>query len=518
MGAISGGAAGFLCGSLLPGFAVKIGALGEPSGLVTVALTFAGGGLGFLFANLIAWSWHPNTPPRFAELWPWCPALLLPVYFLFPDGRLGLTGSEMGPIKYLFSAGWITGAAVLTAVVMPPLLMEFRPIRVAAGWSVLVILISFSMAIQPPTESDEGDYILAAFAISRTATMRVDQVFCEEVYFRYYARMIPGSMRLYQYIRDTYPFPFYKYSLRLPAYPLILAPFVEAGIRTDTLPVRWWFSYFPGIAAYFLLILAMSKYMDDSGNRDGWVLSVLATLTPFLYFATNTQPENWMAALVAWNLYFAAEAIAGRERHAWAVAAATLGMALIHERMAIFAAVFFLASLASRRDKARLILFGSLVFASFCVAYASVLQFVWPERAPHGFGDQTKPFVDLHRWSNAVWAHLVSPKIGVFAQLPALIPVFFARRFLPAGRIALVSLLLYFLLIVTYPHGLDSWPQLRYFVPAFPLLLPALLAGGEVMRRAPYGLVALRVLLALQWAIAWPFLVVPSLWQAVIIR
>lgn len=509
LGALAGAAAGIFVLALLPAMARHVGGSGAFS-FPLLVLPLAGALLGLLLSRLLSWAGEPSGAS--GALLPWLAILFAPTLFLLPPGRFDMTGSPLGPAKHIFSAAWMLGVGAYACFLLPPLLREFKPARLAAGFTALALLVSLCLAIQPPNESDEGDYVAAALALSRSGTTRIDRAQESGIIDAYYFGALPSSWTYYA-ARLRAGEPVNRYSFRMIGYPLLLAPFSHAALLFSTPTARWFVSYLPGLFGYALLVFSLSCWLATYGRRNGWTLTAMASALPFLYFTTNTQPEIWMAAGVMGCLHLACLHRDGRISDlaaAWPV----LLLPLLHERMAVFTLVFLLHLLVHSRHRLRLLGFAVPVSLPVLLSFAATQQFHWPTHAPHAYG--TVPFWAPARWCQAVLFHLFSFDMGIFIRVPTLLMLFAAgRRPWPRGSgLGLSLFAAYFLLIVTYPHTFDSWPHVRYLVPALPALLPLLAAGAaQSDETAPARRMIQIFLLGVQQAISWPFLAVPHFWR-----
>lgn len=501
---------------ILPSLARHINGSGTSTPTIYTLLP-AAAALGILFQKLLLWAGCRNKAELKRGIWlPWIASLLPLVTLLMPSSRFGMTGSPLGPVKHVLAGSWILGIAIFGWFFLKPLLKEFHPGRLTAGFTILVVLIALVMSIIPPVESDEGDYVFAAIAIAETATTRVDVVFKSGHYIDYYYTSIPGSNRVYQYVYNIYGKPLYRNSLRMIGFPLILAPFVKVASGFETPVVRWFISYIPTMLAYWFLMYAILSWIKDYGESDPYTAVVFGTLTPFIYFATNTQPENWLACLTAWCLLLAmrfhnSETISTEPSPIFA-AFVPCGLILMHERMAPVAFAFFLYFLYSTKRKTYFFLWSVGLFLLVLISYFSVHQYALPSGAPH---DWSLFHFSFYNIAVAAWAHLFSINIGIFTHLPPLLTVFLAWKMLNrfSIKISLAAFIPYYVMIVFYPRTFDSWPHLRYFVPVLPLFLPAVYMGTKRLLEQKGGQTIMKTMIAIQLLVSWPYLTIPHLWQ-----
>lgn len=476
--------------------------------VVFVTLIAAGVALGHLLQRLLRWAEGPASTGAIAAL-PWLAVVLIALPM--PD-RLTGTGSALGPLKYSLSAAWIAGVIIYGFLLLPPLLREFNPRRLAAGFAALALLANSSISVQPPNESDECDYVAAALALSRTGTTSIYRIVQNGDLRALYFNHLPSSWEYYEYVlkhvKGTN-----LYSLRMVAYPTLLAPFVAIARHVDTPAARWFILHLPSWIGYAVFVYALALIMARFGAGRRTATVALAGAAPYIYYASNTQPETWLAAGVAWCLYLA---MRSREDPALTVRTAVLATALmlLHERMAIFSAVFVLDALMRSPRRMRLIAASAAVFALVLVSYAGVQQFGWP-KAPHAYG-QGRFFPGFGPWLRVMWDYLVSVSIGIFPRVPLLLVLLFAAPNLgrPGARLGLTSFSVYFFFMTSYPDARDSWPHIRYMVPALPALFPLLDGACNALENKSWGTVVIRLLGGIQILCAWPLLAIPPLWRA----
>lgn len=430
-----------------------------------------------------------------------------------------MTGSIMGPAKHVCAMSWMLGSAVYGMLLARPLLEEFDPKRAAAAVFVPSLLISLALSVQPPNESDESDYVAAALALARTGSMRVDRVVADGSLEQFYfGRLQPTWLEYHeQFERGTPP---YLWSLRMIGYPMMLAPFALLARCAAFPTLRWFLVYIPGLPAYLLLAVALASILRKMSSSCSLAFTATATMTPFLYFITNAQPEIWMAAGVAWmTLFWMRHRDDGASPLPLALTAAAL--VLLHERMIVIAApMIFCAAISSSRRGALVGVFLVALLPAV-LSYTAVLQFSMPHALPHAYGFSDEQLFAPSRWLRAFLAHLFSPSIGMLARLPTLALLFAGLPLLRGAespstmRTPIAVFAVYFAVIITYPRTFDSWPHLRYMMPALPLLTPWLGATCDRIQARPGGALVIRAAIALQWILAWPFLAVPHLWRSV---
>jgi hypothetical protein len=289
--------------------------------------------------------------------------------------------------------------------------------------------------------------------------------------------------------------------------------------------IRWWIAYLPGLIGYCLLIGAMASiYADQPGCGARRALLATACMTPFLYFAANTQPEIWMAAGTSWAILLYHRHVNGQSSIV-PFAIVTMLLMLLHERMAIISIVLFGMVLWQRSERRRCFIVILIGAVPILISYAATLQFQLPSAAPHAYGLKDVPFFDAPRWLEAARQHLFSIRIGLFTHLPALLllplglrAADFLRTHPHAAihRLAGAIFAFYFIVMITYPHTFDSFPHLRYMVPVLPALGILLLPAMERIQRYRWGSSVVFILIGLQIARAWPFLAVSPLWRRIV--
>lgn len=473
--------------------------------------------LGILLTDALYWTgcWRNVRLSAGASI-PWLAVLVIAATFLLTPGRHGMTGTPLGPAKLVFSGSFILGVALYSFFFLPPLIARYKPGRIAAGFFFIMTLLAVPISTQPPNESDETDYVAASIALLETGTTRVDVVtrrgFVEDFYFG----NLGPSWSYYNFliIEESPP---YRYSLRMPLYPMILSPFTGLGNMTNTPWLRWFIVHIPGVAAYGLLVLAAVSFLKLRQAESPWPLWIFAFSTPFLYFACNTQPEIWMAAGVTAALFFI-ERSSKSAGHAFAAAIVIAALPLFHERMiTISAPLFCFLFYYSPGRRLRISVAAAGIFSLAVLAYLATQQFSFPSAAPHAYGKTQHLFTPL-QWASNVIYHLFSVEAGLVVRLPAF-GVLFAGLFRlnsVAEKAGAVCFAIYFMVIVTYPDGRESWPHLRYLVPALPLLLPAIMNGANRILEIKHGRYVLAGLLVLQLVVTLPFLAVPQLWRSFI--
>ncbi len=517
----SGCLAGAWIAWLLPELALHRGGTAAPSGDLLLVLATAGSALALLLDRLLRWAHNRDgKPPLSASLLPWSAALFPAAAWLLPESYFARTITPFGGIKYLLAASWLLGSALFSAFLLRPLLAERIPHRIAAGWTVLALLASFATASQPPNESDEGDFIAAALAIAHNGSTLLPPIIDPPVLDDFYFEKIPPSWDYYRFMLRHYPENLNVYSLRMAGYPVILAPFVACASRAREPVARWWIAYLPGLAGYFLLLLALTRILLPHGKAGTIALTAFATATPVLYYPTNTQPEIFMAATVAWSLHLLDEYLAGRKGPTAFAAVTTMSM-LLHERMAGVAVPLLVLAFFFGRARIRLVIASAVFFLPVAFSYAATFQFRWPHQLPHAYGSSSAHFFQPARWMTAAIAHAFSIRIGIFMHLPPLLALFglVLRKSAPhpdntAHRIGMVAFLAYAALIVTYPHTFDSWPHIRYMIPILPLLAPWLADAMKRLLDRSWGLYVLGALIGMQFLLDWAFLAIPQLWRA----
>lgn len=449
-------------------------------------LIIAGVSLAVLCYLLLRWA--RASRPVVGSLLPWIFAL--PIFFVhdLPPELYAAAIQETAPRKYFYSSLWIGGIFIYSAFLLRPLVRDFDPRRLAAGFFACALLLSAAPATQPPNESDEGDYVVAAFALLETGKMRVDRVMDEldDFYFGH----IPATWWAYRERLEKGE-SVARYSFRMIGYPLLLAPFVFLAEITDAPGARWMILYIPSLIGYGLMMLAICKILEPYRARRAGALTMAFALPP-LYFATNAQPETWMAAAVAWMIYL----LDRRPRGAAIVAMLAL---LLHERMVIFSIPVIL--LALTRDGRGVMSAAAIIFPMVLLSYASVRQFVWSAETPHGYA--RADFVDLSRWLRMFHHQVFSATDGIIPRFPAIVLILAALR---KPDFSVLLFLFYLGVIITYPD--TTVAHSRYLVPALPLVAGVLASGVERVGRIPIA-----ILLGAQIVIDWYFLTVPMAWR-----
>ncbi len=514
----AGAAAGFLAGLytalFLPLLAVHAGKTGEGLRIALCVLAPAGGLMGYLLSRLIDWAGGDSRGG-----WaPWLCTLPLPAAFFIPPSLSAQVSSPLGPVKYALSALWVAGVIVYGVFLLKPLLSRADPRRIAGGLAALALLVNAVLSLQAPNESDECDYVTYAAALSEGQGARIDEVVRDGTVGRIYFGRLPSSWSYYEYMQMHDPARLATArSYRMIGYPLMLVP-VLAVARLSTEPAaRWFLLHLPGWLGYGVLALGICLFLSERhAGRAGRAAVAAGLMTPFLYFAANTQPEIWMAAGVSWALLLTSRE--ARERGSPFLLGALLSsLLLLHERMLIIAVPWFAAALFLSHHRTRLCAGALLMLVPAIFSYAATTGFALPHAAPHAYA--TEPFFDASRWARAAWQHLFSIRIGLFTHLPVLwlIPLVLVwrKRRGPLEAVDLIAasvFLFYFGVMITYPHTFDSWPHLRYMVPVLPLFVPFLGSASAEAGGARLG----TILIALQVLRAYPFLAASLLWRNII--
>jgi len=386
---------------------------------------------------------------------------------------------------------WVSGAIVYGAFLCAPLLKKFDPVRTAGGFAAALLVLSFAPAVQPPNESDEADYIVAALALIHTGSLRVDSV--GPALENFYFERVPATWQFYYQQPNKV-----KYSYRMIGYPAILAPFAFVAENITVPAARWLIVFFPGIIGYGLLMLGIARILITSSERALTMLTMGIAL-PFLYFATNSQPETWMAAGVAWMFYLSTR-LPEKIVVFTAVAVSTI---LLHERMVIFSALFLLYGFFKDKKVGPL---AALFFVPVLFSYASTRQFEWSADIPHAYGQNIE-----RQWLASFNANFFSVDNGLLICFLPILCLPAARRISRVGWFGVFVFLVYFGVIIDYPA--ISPPHSRYMLPALPLLAPLFASAYAEMRKSRIGLSPAYLLIVAQIMINVLFLSVPSIWR-----
>jgi hypothetical protein len=525
LAAATGAAAGAWLAWLLPELALFRGCRGGPALEILPALTIAGAALAVLFARLLQWAGDAEDgPPLRAALLPWAAALFPALAWALPETYYRQNITTFGGIRYLLAAAWLLGSAIHVRFLLKPLTKSAVPWRIAAGWTVAALLVSFPVAVQPPSESDEADYVAAALAVCRDGTTRVRPAVTDGHLADFYFGQTPPNWKYYEFQSEYEPEDLNEYSYRMVGYPVVLAPFVAAAREVHEPAARWWIAYMPGLAGYFALMLALARQLANRGRAGAATLAAFATMTPFLYYPTNTQPEIWMAAAMAWSVYHLENYLEGRSGPFAFAAVTTLSM-LLHERMVVLALPLAAIAALRGRERGKLLLACALCFLPVAISFAATLQFRWPEHLPHAYGQESSRFYDPARWLEAARQHIFSIRIGVFTHVPPLLALgglFLSRRSTQLDsaadatrQSAVIALSVYALVLLTYPHTFDSWPHVRYVIPALPLLSLSLCEAIERLEFRSWGPRLVAALIVIQLLCDWAYLAIPPLWRVV---
>ncbi|RMH56640.1 MAG: hypothetical protein D6679_08840 [Candidatus Hydrogenedentota bacterium] len=500
--------------------------------MIRAGTILASGGfcLSILWTALLAWLFKAETENMIEAWLPWGAVLLPWGIFLFPEGRYGMTGTPLGPAKHFLSAAWIFGTGTATALLMKHTLRETtRPDakRLISALFFGVFLLSFAVSTQPPNESDEGDYVAAALGIADHGVPRVDGVTREGKMTEFYFGKIPSSFTWYTFNLERGT-PIYLWSKRPFGYPLLLAPFVAVASHVPVPMVRWWIAYLPTLFSYAIGIFFLTKMLVELDLFSLPVFIAVGSMTPFLYYTTNTQPEGLFFAIVP-ALMFALERIIRTNADPFPGSFLATVTPIFHERLGLVGLPFLIAFFWFSRKRRRVLAGLGLGAVPSFLGLAAIFGFSFPHHLPHAYGLKGVHFWEPTRWVRAIYAHLFSVEIGLFVHLPPWLVLLFPwRRRRIAGesrcrneerrlvRSFLWISLLYLAVIITYPHTFDSWPHLRYLIPVLPLWIPFWAVKVKVFCGTRRGERIFSLLLGVQLLWDWIFLSVPHLWRWVV--
>ncbi len=522
--ALRAGLAGLLgggwCGGLLHALAVRAGGTGSPLPFIVI-LSLAGAALAVALDRLLDWAWRGQERTRSGwwSLVPWGWTIVGVGFLAVPLPFNDAPGSPLGFYKHLLAMLWIGGVLLYAIPLLAALAADPSPRRAAALVGALALLVAPAPVLHPPNESDEGDYVLAALAWAETGTPRVAAAMESGAMDNFYFGHTPSSWMYYRLKLSRHRADVPQFSYRMPAYPLILVPFVQVARYSPQPAVRWFITCLPNLLGLGLLAAGLAR-IAGAGPPGAWTVISLATATPFLYFTTNTQPEILMAASMAWSLALGQDARTRVRGAALAVLSC-----LLHERMIIFTGPLVAWMLyEGRGQRVRIMVMAALCVLPVFAAWFATMQFTLPSRVPHAYGDDRLALFAPDRWSRAAWMHLVSISIGLLPHVPILcaVPIAAYRawrrgRSTPPvlARVGLAIFACYYAVIVTYPHTFDSWPHIRYLIPGLPFLAPILGWATTTLIARRGDRLVLGGLLVFQTLRAWPLLAVPQLWRAI---
>ncbi|OIO31423.1 MAG: hypothetical protein COS94_04410 [Candidatus Hydrogenedentes bacterium CG07_land_8_20_14_0_80_42_17] len=483
---------------------------------IAIVLILAGAALGYLFQRLLLWAENDKTVnSTSAGVWlPWIAVVPVSISLL-TNFQIG--GGPMGIHKYFLSSSWILGTIIYGYFLMKNIFKKFDVLKIACGFSILMLLLSASFNTYAPRESDECDYVAAGLSLLETGSMRVMTVIEDDSLNDLYFGDLPPTWAYISFMfKHNIVKTFNDYSLRMQGYPLILMPFLFIAKQFNQPNVRWFILGLPGVAAYFLLIYSLAALVLRRIGQNASAITSAAILTPFLYYTSNLQPEIFMTALIAFSLLLTDKVLSSENNQNDFFAGILIALIVyFHERMIIISFPWLIALSFLCKRRKRLILGYTLAFIPVIISYAALLQFKLPTHF-HAYGAKGLPFFDFSRWMRAFYQHIFSIRIGILTHLPvmwiALIAFFDRKKLDSTARLSIFVSSIYFGVMVTYPHTFDSWPHLRYMIPIMPFLLLFVFDGCKYLESKGLRKITESIII-LQLIRAFPFLVVQTLWR-----
>lgn len=449
-------------------------------------------------------------------IFPWCGGLVLVAGFLLP--REIAVGAPLGAAKHVISASYLLGVAIFSSFLLPPLLASGNTSRIAAGMTLVALLISIATGIQPPNESDEGDYVVSAIALATTGTTRVDRVVQSGAMRQYYGNNFPSTWRTFERSARAGKPP-HSFSLRASGYPLILLPFVALGMKVALLPVRWYVTYLAGLVAFYCYARIVHMICLEFRARSSFTFISSVFSLPILYYVTETLPELWMALGTAACVLLASRAIreAVPRETSSAAGILSIGLLILHERMLPVTLVISVWGLVRAPNRTRYLAWALTASAVLAIASASPIAYRVMKWLPGVAAATDGRVFTTGRIARNALAMLFLPAIGLFAILPSAIIAI--PGLLVGNRAVRLGGAIFgagFALMLIYPQPWDSVPHGRFLIPYLPALIPALTEGERVLDRHPWGRRLCKIALAVQLGVAWPFLAAPTAWRSVI--
>ena len=489
----------------------------KESNLLLVALL--GAGVGTLLQLLLAWAHSNNTNSDSnnavirGSVLPWFSVLFLFSAFVAPPPIQKMIASPGGPLKYALTLSLVFGTICYAFSFLKPLLAEFNPRRLTLGITVIGLLLSIASGVRPPNESDEGDYIAAALALSHYGEPRVDKAVKSGLMSDFYQGDYPSSWIPYsrQTFNNKTP---YQYSLRAPGYPLLLAPFTRASLHIENEHLRWYFVYLPALFLFALLSYICVKYFQPFEKVRVKALSLSIFSVPILYYITNTQPEIFMALCTALCIYLISLKKPKGDSE-WLLAILSPGMLIVHERLLPLSLVFFAFGLHKSSKRVRYILYASLAAALVFVTDVNFartsFRFVHIDSSTNGMSNQW----NFMNWIGIIFSWFTSARTGLFPIAPALLICVFglskiSRTETKAG---LIGVLVYFLTFLVIGAKSTTVPHARYFIPILPCLWPLAAQGCAYLSERQWGEKMFRGLFGIQLINCWVFLAIPAAWR-----